>query len=78
MTLLVQEKILDFKDVIKITDLRDIYVRLLAENGIDSPSYRTEKLKAKLQKHSSDVLSFWEPQKRNETEIVFIKTVSAG
>ena len=42
------------------------------------PYYRTEKLKARLQKHFGDRLSFWQPQQRAETEIFFSKTVSTG
>ena len=74
----VQEKIIDGLDVCKMTDLRDTYIDLLDEIGIDVPNYRTEKLKARLQKHFGDRLSFWLPQQRVETEIVFSKTVSTG
>ena len=58
----VQEKIIDGLDVRKMTDLRDTYIDLLDEIGIDAPNYHTEKLKAKIQKHFGDRLSFWQPQ----------------
>ena len=74
----VQEKIIDGLDVCKMTDLQDTYIDLLDEIGIDTPNYRTEKLKARLQKHFGDRLRFWQPQQRAETEIVFSKTVSMG
>ena len=74
----VQEKIIDGLDVCKMTDLRDTYIDLLEEIGTDAPNYRTEKLKARLQKHFGDRLSFWQPQQRAETEIVFSKTASTG
>ena len=74
---LVQEKVIEGLTVLKMNDLRDTYVDLLDEIGIDAPNYRTEKLKAGLQKHFGDSLSFWQPN-RKETEIVFSKTVSTG
>ena len=47
----VQEKIIDGLDVCKMTDMRDTSIDLLDEIGINAPSYRTEKLKDRLQKH---------------------------
>ena len=52
----VSERIIDGLDVMRMTNLRDMYVDLLEETGIESPNYRTEKLKRQLIKHFGNKL----------------------
>ena len=73
-----QEKIVDGLDVMKLTELRDNYVDILAESELDAPNYRAEKVKSRLQNHFGDKLAFWQPNQRSVTEIVFSKQVSTG
>ena len=57
----VQEKIVDGLDVMKVTELRDNYFDILADSGLDAPNYRAEKVKSRLQNHFGDKLAFWQP-----------------
>lgn len=71
-------EITDGLDIMKITDLRDLYMDLLAHFIIDALNYSTEKLIGRLKKYFGNRLSFWQKQKRTETEIVFSENVSIG
>ena len=74
----VTERIIDGLDVMRMTNLRDMYIDLLAENGIESPNYRTEKLKRRLIKHFGNSLEFWQPQRMSDTEIIYSKAIRIG
>ena len=62
----------------RMTELRDMYIDLLAENGIESPYYRTEKLKRQLIKLFGNNLEFWQPQRMSDTEIIYSKAIMTG
>ena len=51
----VDEKVSDDMDIMKITELRDTYFEMLEEADIDAQNYRTEKLKARLGSRSTTV-----------------------
>ena len=74
----VSQSVIAELDVIKMTDLRDMYISMLDECEIHSPDYRTEKLKSKLVAHFGESITFWKPQRRTETEFVYSMSVSTG
>lgn len=74
----VPEKVTNGLDVIRITDLRDMYVDLLEGNDIKSPSYSTKKIMRRLIKYFRNKLKFWQPPKRSETEIIYSRVVKTG
>ena len=74
----VQKRVIEDLDVLKMTDLKDIYVKNLESYGFDSKSYRTEKVKKKLIKVFGNKLGFWQPSCKTETEMVYAVDVPTG
>ena len=75
---IVQDKIISELDVIKMSELRDIYVNQLQASGVTDPSFKTQRLKQRLQRHFGDMLSFWQPTLKCESEIVYSENVKKG
>ena len=64
--------------MIKMSELRDIYVNQLQASGVTDPSFKTQRLKQRLQRHFGDKLSFWQPTLEYESEIVYSENVKKG
>ena len=60
VTQVIQDQIIEGKDIISLSYLRDLYVKQLEENGYPNPEYRSEKLMKRLQKDEqlSNLISF--------------------
>ena len=50
--------------------LREQFVHLLAQQDVDNPNYRTEKMKRHLRKRFSESLVFWQTKKRSSPCVV--------
>ena len=74
----VNEKIIDGMEIISMSVLHEISIELLHEEGIDSETYRTEKLKVRLTKCFGESLGFWHPRYRVESEIVYFNLIPKG
>ena len=74
----VNEKIIDGMEIISISVLREKFIELLREKRIDSETYRTEKLKARLTKRFGERLGFWHPRYRVKPEIVYSNLIPKG
>ena len=75
---IVQDKIITALDVIKMSELRDIYVNQLQASGVTDPSFKTQCLKQRLQRHFGDKLSFWQLTLKCESEIIYPEVVEKG
>lgn len=65
-------------EVLRISDLRQRYVELLSQLGIQNPLYHSEKLKIRMQKAYPGRISFWHPKHRSQAEIVYCEDVPKG
>ena len=65
-------------EFLRISDLRQRYVELLSQLGIQNPLYHSEKLKIRMQKAYPGRISFWHPKHRSEAEIVYCEDVPKG
>ena len=74
----VNEKIIDGMEIISMSVLREKFIALLREEGIDSETYRTEKLKARLTKRFGERLGFRHPRYRVKSEIVYSNLIQKG
>lgn len=75
---IIKDKVIDGRDVMSMTDLRDLYVQLLENKEINASTYRTEKLKHRLQTTFNTALGFWKPPYRDKSEIVYSEMVPKG
>lgn len=74
----IQKRVIQDLDVLKMTDVKEQYVKYLESNGIDARTYRTEKVKKKLIKVFENKLGFWHPSCKSETEMVYAMDVPTG
>ena len=74
----VNEKITDGMEIISMSVLREKFIELLREEGIDLETYRAEKLKVHLTKHFGERLGFWHPRYRVKSEIVCSNLIPKG
>ena len=75
---LVRRRVIQDLDVLKMTGVKEQYVKYLESNGIDARAYRTEKVKKKLIKVFGSKLGFWHPSCKSETEILYAMDVPTG
>ena len=59
-------------------DLRQRFVELLGQQGIQNPLSRSEKLKVRMQKVYSGRISFWHPRNRSKAETVYCDKIPKG
>ena len=72
----IEEHIVKGYDVIRISELREMYVNFLAENDIDGRNYKMIKLKSRFQKKFGKTVSFWTPRYRSE--LIYSESVPTG
>ena len=74
----VQEKVIDGYEIIRMSELKDMFMKFLRDKEVASSDYRSSKLKSRLQKHFGDKLGFWHPRYRAESEIIFLDAIPKG
>lgn len=74
----IDTKLFKCLEVFKMATLRERYVELLSVRGIENSEYRTEKLKARIQRCFGDRVDFWHPRYRSETELIYNNEVPKG
>ena len=74
----VQEKAIDEYEIIRMSKLKDMFMKFLRDKEVTSSDYRSSKLKSRLQKHFGDKLGFWHPCYRTESEIIFSDAIPKG
>ena len=67
----VQEMVIDGYEIIRMLELKDMFIKFLKEKEVTNDDYRSYKLKSRLQKHFGDKLGFWHRRYRAESEIIF-------
>ena len=58
--------------------LRERYLELFEELGIENKEYRAEKLKTRMVKKFGSLLHFWHPSNRAQFEIVYCDALPKG
>lgn len=69
----IDKKIILDKDIMKMTDHRDLYVEYLCETPFANPNYRTHKLKCRLIKYDTKIafVSLGRSEGKLQTDLVF-------
>ena len=74
----VQEMVIDGYEIIRMSELKDMFIKFLKDKEVTNDDYRSYKLKLRLQKHFGDKLGFWHPRYRAESEIIFSDAIPKG
>ena len=75
---LVRMKVLEQAQAVKMSELLELYVSYLSEEGVDARNYRSSKLKSRLTKCFGDCLSFQQPFSKSQSEIVYSADITTG
>ena len=65
-------------EIVTLKVLREHYLELLEELGIENREYRTEKVKTRMVKKFGSLLHFWHPSNRAQSEIVYCDALPKG
>lgn len=74
----VQNRVIDGYEIMTMTLLLERYIMLLNNLGIEAKSYRSYKLKRRLQKRFMNQIQFWHPKHRSQSEIIFSDSIPRG
>ena len=75
---ILEPKLFEQFEVLRMAELRERYIEKLQLQGINNRFYRSEKLKARIQKAYPGRVSFWHPRYRSESELVYCNDVPNG
>ena len=74
----ITENVVSKMEIVTMKVLRERYLELLEELGIENKEYRTKKLKTKMAKKFGSLLHFWHPSNRAQPEIVYCDALPKG
>ena len=74
----ITENVVSKIEIITMKVLRERYLELLEEQGIENKEYRTEKLKTRMVKKFGSLLHFWHPSNCAQSEIVYCDALPKG
>ena len=74
----ITENVASEMEIITMKVLRERYLELLEEQGIENKEYRTEKLKTRMVKKFGSLLDFWHPSNCAESEIAYCDALPKG
>lgn len=74
----VQMEVIWKNKIVSISDLTSQFMIELSKRGVDVSDYRSSKLKERLKKSFGDLLSFKQPVRKNESELIYHTHVEKG
>ena len=74
----VNDTVLKEGKAVKMSELLERYVDKLSQEGVNTPCYRSSKLKNRLLKSFGNRLSYHQPLDRSQSEIVYSSHVTTG